>query len=315
MRSLARVFSFVALASALFAVAPCSAEAAPKAKKAKTEAKASKTASAKKEKTPKGALSSGAPNQGKLYGAEKLESNRSLEVRGGGHAYGLPALVKALKRAASKVNKKFKGSVLYVGDLSAKKGGALLGHNSHQSGRDADVGFYMQSPQGKHVNPHRFVAFASDGRPRGTEVVHFDDERNWAFIEALLSDDKVDVRYLFVSMGLRSRLLKFAAKKNVSKDLQTKAAAALMSPADVDVHDDHFHVRIACPEKMRPTCVEESFVRAGAPAAVVAKVENETATKDASVLPAAEAAAVKGADEKTPPAAKNDANEPRPSTP
>src|SRR5262249_23510881 len=102
---------------------------------------------------------------------------------------------------------------------------------------------------------------SGDGRPRGTEVVRFDDERNWAFVEALLSDEKTEVRYLFVSTGLRTRLLKFAAKKNVSKDLYTKAATALMSPADRDVHGDHFHVRIACPEKMRDACVEESYLK------------------------------------------------------
>ena len=271
MRLLARIAAPLTLALALVAAGPRDATAAPgekaakaapakdKGKKDKVEAKSAE----KGAKRPKGAQSAGAPNKGRLYGGEKLASSKSVEVRGGGHAYGLPDLVRVLRRAAAKVSGKHKGSVLYVGDLSAKNGGALLGHNSHQSGRDADVGFYMVSEKGKHVNPHRFVAFGSDGRPRGGEVVRFDDERNWAFVEALLSDTKTDVRYLFVSSGLRTRLLKYAAKKNVAKDLYAKAAAALMSPADADVHDDHFHVRIACPERMRATCVEESYLKGG----------------------------------------------------
>jgi penicillin-insensitive murein DD-endopeptidase len=169
--------------------------------------------------------------------------------------------VQVLKRAAAKVRKKHKGSVLFVGDLSAKRGGPLFGHNSHQSGRDADVGFYMKHDDGKQVNPHRFVPFGGDGRARDGAIVRFDDERNWAFVEALLTDPKVEVRYLFVSMGLRKRLLTYASqKKKVSPELYTKAAAALMSPSDIDVHDDHFHVRIACPERMRGVCVEESYV-------------------------------------------------------
>lgn len=258
MRSFAWIFAPLALALVITGPIPREADAKPKAQK--VVAKAEK---APKEKPPKGPLSAGAPNAGKLYAGEKLASNRSLEVRGGAHAYGTPDLVRVLKRAASKVNKKYKGSVLFVGDLSAKKGGSLFGHNSHQSGRDADVGFYMRSEQGKHVNPHRFVTFGGDGKARGGELVRFDDERNWAFVEALLTDTKTDVRYLFVSMGLRTRLLKYAAQKNVPKELYTKAAAALMSPADADVHDDHFHVRIACPEKMRPQCVEDSYLRPG----------------------------------------------------
>jgi len=277
MRPFAWILAPLALALALTAsgTGALAADAAPQkpkktvkvpakkssAKKGSTKKGAAKKDAAKKGvKLPKGAVSIGAPNRGKLRGASKLSSSKSVEVRGGGHAYGLPDLVNVLRRAAAKVRKKHKGSVLFVGDLSAKNGGPLFGHNSHQTGRDADVGFYMENEKGKHVNPHRFVAFGSDGRPRGGEVVHFDDERNWAFVEALLTDKKAEVRYLFVSNGLRTRLLKFAAKKNVPKDLYTKAATTLMSPADVDVHDDHFHVRIACPERMRSTCVEESYL-------------------------------------------------------
>jgi penicillin-insensitive murein endopeptidase len=281
MRSVAWIFA--PLAIALTITGPLTREADAKPKATKTAGKNDKNDKAPKEKPPKGPLSSGAPNAGRLHGGEKLTSNRSLEVRGGGHAYGLPDLVRVLKRAASKVNKKHKGSVLFVGDLSAKKGGSLFGHNSHQSGRDADVGFYMRSEEGKHVNPHRFVTFGGDGKARGGELVRFDDERNWAFVEALLTDDKTDVRYLFVSMGLRTRLLKYAAKKNVPKELYTKAAAALMSPADADVHDDHFHVRIACPEKMRPQCVEESYLRPGQPSAAASPKD------DAAPKPKAEA--------------------------
>ncbi|WP_170319599.1 penicillin-insensitive murein endopeptidase [Polyangium spumosum] len=276
MRLLARIAAPLALALALVAAGPRAAEAAPgekatKAAPAKDKGKKIKVPAKKaqkkpEKKRPKGAVSVGAPNKGKLYGAHKLASSKSVEVRGGGHAYGLPDLVRVLRRAAAKVSGKYKGSVLYVGDLSAKHGGPLLGHNSHQSGRDADVGFYMISAKGKHVNPHRFVAFGSDGRPRGGEVVRFDDERNWAFVEALITDKKTEVRYLFVSHGLRTRLLKYAAKKNVPKELYTKAASALMSPADADVHDDHFHVRIACPERMRGTCVEESYLKGRASA-------------------------------------------------
>lgn len=240
--------------------------APPKTKTAKTtKVRQDKKAEKPAENPPKGPKSIGAPNGGKLAQGEKLTSNRSVEVRGGGHAWGTPELVQVLKRAAAKVRKKHKGSVLFVGDLSAKRGGPLFGHNSHQSGRDADVGFYMKHDDGKQVNPHRFVPFGGDGRARDGAIVRFDDERNWLFIESLLTDPKVDVRYVFISMGLRKRLLTYASqKKKVAPDLYTKAAAALMSPADVDVHDDHFHVRIACPERMRPLCVEDSYVGRGA---------------------------------------------------
>ncbi len=272
MRLVARILRIAALALAFSSLPvldePASA-APPKAKVTKT-AKVAKVRQDKSddkpvEKAPKGPQSIGAPNAGKLGHGDKLTSNRSLEVRGGGHAWGTPELVQVLKRAAAKVRKKHKGSVLFVGDLSAKHGGPLFGHNSHQSGRDADVGFYMKHDDGKQVNPHRFVPFGGDGRARDGAIVRFDDERNWLFVESLITDPKVEVRYVFVSMGLRKRLLTYASqKKKVSQDLYTKAAAALMSPSDVDVHDDHFHVRIACPERMQASCVEESYLGRGA---------------------------------------------------
>jgi penicillin-insensitive murein endopeptidase len=286
MRLAARIARIAALTFALVSLAAPvrTALAGP------TKSKTVKTAKVRQDKTPdkpaetapKGSHSIGAPNGGKLAQGEKLTANRSVEVRGGGHAYGTPDLVKVLKRAAAKVRKQRKGSVLFVGDLSAKRGGPLFGHNSHQSGRDADVGFYMKHDDGKQVNPHRFVPFGSDGRARDGAIVRFDDERNWMFVEALITDPKVDVRYVFISMGLRKRLLTYAAqKKKVSPDIYAKAAAALMSPSDVDVHDDHFHVRIACPERMRPLCVEESYLGRGASGAAPKQAGATSATPEA----------------------------------
>ncbi|MBK9261012.1 MAG: penicillin-insensitive murein endopeptidase [Polyangiaceae bacterium] len=296
MRLAARIAGIAALTIALvsFAAPGGPALAAPPKAKPAASAKVRRDKTAKKpaEKAPKGPLSVGAPNGGKLIKGEKLTSNRSIEVRGGGHAYGTPELVQVLKRAAFKVRKKHKGSVLFVGDLSAKRGGPLFGHNSHQSGRDADVGFYMEHADGKHVNPHRFIPFGGDGRARDGAIVRFDDERNWAFVEALITDPKVEVRYVFVSMGLRKRLLTYAAqKKKVSKDIYTRAAAALMSPADVDVHDDHFHVRIACPEKMRPSCIEDSYLTARKGTASASTPKQPDATAAARAKEAKEEAA------------------------
>ncbi|UQA61615.1 penicillin-insensitive murein endopeptidase [Polyangium aurulentum] len=244
-------------------------KAAADKKALKNKAEADKKAEAKareKAKRPKGPLSYGAPNAGKLYSGQRLPSSKSLEVKEGPNAWGLPSLVRGLRRAAARVSSKHRGSVLFVGELSAKNGGPLLGHNSHQSGRDADVGFYMVSDKGKHVNPHRFVAFGGNGRPRGTESVRFDDERNWLLIQTLLEDEKANVQHLFVSSSLRARLLAYAAKKNLPKDLLAKAAATLMSPKDGDTHDDHFHVRIACPPSMLPACVDDPSARTPAPA-------------------------------------------------
>ncbi|WP_433930903.1 penicillin-insensitive murein endopeptidase [Sorangium cellulosum] len=208
-------------------------------------------------------LSKGAPNRGRLTGAVRLRSSRHLKVREGARTWGLPVLVKALRRAAFQVAKKHGDSALLVGDLSAKAGGALDGHNSHQTGRDADVGFYVVNSKGKTLRTERFVAFDDRGNAIGLPGARFDDMRNWALVEALLQDRQAGVKYLFVTDALRARLLAYAAKKRVPAEMRARAAAAMMSPRDADLHNDHFHIRVACPASMRGACVEESVARPG----------------------------------------------------
>ena len=209
----------------------------------------------------KGPASIGAPNKGKLAGAIKLHSSRSLKVRDRANVWGLPDLVKLLQRAAGKVAKRHPRSVMLVGDLSQKSGGSLTGHNSHQSGRDADVGFYIANSKGQPAAMTRFVAFDGAGKSTQVSWAQFDDARNWTLVEALITDTTAPVRYVFVSNPLRARILAYAAKKKVAKDVYSKAEAMLLAPRDADVHDDHFHVRIACPDSMKGTCIEESLGR------------------------------------------------------
>lgn len=195
----------------------------------------------------------------------RLRGTKHLRQREGARSWGLPPLVRMLRRAAAEVAKKHRGSVLIVGDLSARRGGPIEGHASHQSGRDADVGFFVANSKGKPVAVKRFVPFDGSGNGRDREWARFDDARNWALVEALLKDEEAVVRYIFVSSGLRSRLLAYAAKKRAPKEIIARAAA-VMSPRDADLHDDHFHIRIACPASMQSTCAEEPTARDSASA-------------------------------------------------
>ena len=81
-------------------------------------------------------LTVGHPNDGYQRRAKRLTSTRELFVRKSSRdrAYGYPSLVLMLHRSARDVAKAVAGSMLLVGDLSAKDGGALAGHHSHQSG-------------------------------------------------------------------------------------------------------------------------------------------------------------------------------------
>ena len=243
----------IALALALVVV-PGVALGAPDSKHAKKSGKVAAST--------KGAKSVGPPNHGKLVGAARLKQDKRLRQREGAHSWALPQMVNLLHHAANAVARKHAGSVMLVGDLSGKTGGHLDHHGSHQSGRDADVAFYVVNSKNKPIPIKRFLAFDDAGNARDVPGARFDEARNWALVEAFLKDQGASVRYLFVTNGLRARLLAHAAKKHVSKEMIERAAAVMMSPPDADLHDDHFHVRISCPESMRDVCVEESTGRA-----------------------------------------------------
>jgi penicillin-insensitive murein endopeptidase len=205
-----------------------------------------------------GAQSIGAPNNGHLAGAARLRGSRTLRQREGRHSWALPELVKMLHHAASAVARKHRGSQMLVGDLSGRTGGHLDGHGSHQTGRDADVGFYVMNSKGKPIAAKRFIPFDDAGNARDAPSVRFDEARNWDMIESMLKDEKANVRYMFITNALRAKLLAYAAKKHVAKELIERAASVMMSPRDADLHDDHVHVRIACPEASRAVCIEEA---------------------------------------------------------
>ena len=126
----------------------------------------------------KGPLSIGAPNAGHLQGAMLLKGSRTLKQKDGSHSWALPELVRVLQRASAKVAKKHKNSVMLVGDLSGRTGGFLERHGSHQSGRDADVGFYVTNSKGKPVNVRHFVAFDGSGKGRELRSVDLHEQQH-----------------------------------------------------------------------------------------------------------------------------------------
>ena len=109
----------------------------------------------------------GVPNRGVLTEAEELPVRGAGFVRyrpQGTHYFARPRLVHALQAAAATVLQQAPGGApLYIGDLSAKTGGRIPGHDSHRSGRDVDLLFLVTTPSGAPVRSPGFVKFEGDG--------------------------------------------------------------------------------------------------------------------------------------------------------
>lgn len=201
----------------------------------------------------------GWPWRGHLARSVQLPESSSMRysphtVASANH-FGTPELVGALSRAASRVSATAPLATLTVGELSAQGGGEIHGHRSHENGRDVDVAFYVRSAAGVPLRRDRFEDVGRSGqvlvRGEPEADVHFDDARNWDFIEALLRDPKARVQYVFVGRWLRARLLAEAASRHVSPLLLEAAAHTLLEPVDGDPHRDHFHVRVFCADRDR----------------------------------------------------------------
>ncbi len=203
----------------------------------------------------------GSPAEGKLEGGVHLPQDKDLRVipfySKADHLWGLPDLVHLVKEAAHKVSRTYPGSRLQVGELSKKGGGDIERHKSHESGRDADLGFYLTSAKGDQLEPPALLKVDEEGHVEGHPGAHFDTARNWALVSALLSDPDATVQEIFVAPYLRARLLSYAALRHASMSTRNRAAMILMQPKDALLHDDHFHVRIACPhQEAHGVCVD-----------------------------------------------------------
>jgi penicillin-insensitive murein endopeptidase len=174
---------------------------------------------------------------------------------GGDVRWGLEALTGMIDRAARQVRRQHPEAVLSVGHLSRRGGGEIDRHASHESGRDADIGFYIKDNGGKPVLPDRLIPFVADGTSPHMPGAHFDDARNWLLVTAFVSDPVAQVTHIFVAAPLRARLLAYAEKIGAPQNLRNRAAELMAQPRGSLPHDDHFHVRIGCPHGMS-TCVE-----------------------------------------------------------
>ena len=201
----------------------------------------------------------GSPTEGHLVGGSHLEPAPYLRILPAYSSedarWGLGSLVAMIDHSAHAVHRQFPDAVLSVGHLSLRGGGDIDRHASHESGRDADLSFYIRGQTNHPLYSDHMVAFRGDGTAPSWPGAFFDDAKNWALVSAILQQPSVHVTYIFVAAPLRARLLAYAAKVGAPLAIRNLAAELLVQPHGSLPHDDHFHVRIGCPGGMN-ACIE-----------------------------------------------------------
>ncbi len=166
-------------------------------------------------------ISIGPPNDGRLTQGVPLPENPAWRLpedrsRAFAAADTLTSLLAALQAQAEQ----FPGAEpVQVGELSARRGGQIYGHQSHQTGIDVDIRL-IRDPKG-------------DG---------FDAARNWFLVKTLI--DGGDVRAIFLNVSQQS-WLREAAKADVGEAAMADYFAYISHEPG---HTIHMHVRFRCPE-------------------------------------------------------------------
>lgn len=164
--------------------------------------------------------------------------------------FGQPELVAAITEVAARVRAESPGSPdLVLGDLSAEFGGRIPRHNSHRSGRDVDLLWFVTTPAGRPLPSPGFVRIGEDGlaqSPQTGEIFRLDVRRQWLTVKAFLQSDEVAVQWMFCSRAIEALLIEYARARGEPDALVWRAETVLLQPADSLPHDDHIHLRISC---------------------------------------------------------------------
>jgi penicillin-insensitive murein endopeptidase len=156
-----------------------------------------------------------------------------------------------LRDASAFVAEHHPSAIVQLGNLGRRTGGDIPYSVSHNSGRDADLAFFLKGANGEVHVPADLVEVDASGEAKVTvdgeeRTLVFDVARNWAVIEGLIRHAGDQLQYIFVSHPLKRQLLAYGRRQGAPADVLRRARAVLGQPWGSLPHNDHFHVRIYC---------------------------------------------------------------------
>jgi murein endopeptidase len=177
-----------------------------------------------------GSISVGFADRGRVLNAVQMPADPAWIVERPPYSFATRETVEALSLAFRSVRKQFPDSApARLSHVGTKEGGYLRPHRSHQSGRDADIGFFYRGDR-----------FPPRGVPRERLI---DPARNWALIRALITE--TDVQVILVDQGIQHVLHRHALAIGEDPRWLSQVFGGMVKHARR--HRDHFHVRFFAP--------------------------------------------------------------------
>ena len=169
--------------------------------------------------------------------------------------YGHPSLIQFIQQLGQAVADEHLGTLL-VGDLGQPRGGPTLsGHRSHQTGLDVDIWFLLLKPVNAHLltTAEREAWDAPSMLDVGSDRV---DHHQWTHAHAKILQMAAlqpEVDRIFVNPAIKQELCEH---KTASSTQWLRKIRPWWK------HDDHFHVRLKCPDN-NPHCQRQEPIPSG----------------------------------------------------
>jgi len=180
-----------------------------------------------------GSVSVGFADQGRLINALQMPEGEAWVRQRPDLSWGAQETIESLATVFRAVREQFPdSSPARLSQISAREGGHLKPHRSHQSGRDADIGLFYKKDS------------LSRGRSRERLI---DPERNWALLRELILETDVQVILIDRKIQHVLRAHALAAGEDrawIDRIFSGKHGAILQHARR---HRDHFHVRFFAP--------------------------------------------------------------------
>ncbi len=200
-------------------------------------------------------VSIGKPSNGYLVDAKRLpDSGEGFKTqaiwKARGNRYGTDELLDLITGVGRRMARQVSDVKLVVADLSSQGGGAAKAwHRSHQSGRDADLVYYMRGADGKPWEADAMHVFGPDAKAKDGTGISVDIPRTWLLVKALVTAPEARVQWVFMFEPIAAKLIEHATQIGEPEALIARARKTLKQPGDSARHDDHLHVRVYCSDR------------------------------------------------------------------
>ena len=178
-----------------------------------------------------GALSIGTPDAGLLLNPVPFPEGAFWKLREPDESWATDETIDFVVTAIEAVEARYPGSPrLVIGDISNPRGGRIDRHRSHQTGRDADIGFYYKDGEA--------------GTFRAARARELDAVRTWALVRALVTE--TDIERIFIDRSLMRVLYDQAVAEDEDRGWLADIFGRTSEKGIIQHekrHKDHLHAR------------------------------------------------------------------------